>query len=228
MLELQQVSKSYAKGHAALQDISFGLDDGEMAFLTGHSGAGKSTLLKLIGLFERCSKGQIKLAGHNINKLSRRKALAVRRNMGIIFQQPYLLQDQNVFANAALPLVIAGQSVKANADAVYEALDAVGLDGFAAAMPADLSAGELQRLSIARAVVRRPQLLLADEPTGNLDPALALDIMRLFEKLNQDGMTILVASHDLALIARLKHRVITLAKGKLVNDGKHNQRANHE
>jgi len=220
MLQLQNVSKQYPQGHSALKHINLTLEQGEMAFITGHSGAGKSSLLKIIALIERCTEGTITLAGQNISKLAKRKALSLRRSMGIIFQQPYLLMDQNVFHNVALPLFIAGQSSKESSKPVRAVLEQVGLLGHEEALPGDLSAGELQRLSIARAIVTKPRLLLADEPTGNLDPALALDIMRLFEKLNQEGMSVLIASHDLALIARLKHRVITLSKGRLVNDGK--------
>lgn len=220
MLQLINISKQYAHGHHALHDINLTLAKGEMAFLTGHSGAGKSTLLKIIALFERSSSGCINLAGQNVSKISKRKALIFRRNMGIILQQPHMLSDQTIFHNVALPLFIAGKSFKASFKPAQEALEKVGLKGREYDFPADLSAGEMQRLNIARAIINKPKLLLADEPTGNLDPALAFDIMRLFEQLNQDGMSVLVASHDLGLIARLKHRVITLAKGKLVNDGR--------
>ncbi len=219
MLQLHNVSKQYAQGHSALQSISFTLAPGEMAFLTGHSGAGKTSLLKLIALIERCSTGTIKLAGKDMTQLANRKLATFRRSMGIIFQQPYLLLDHTIAQNVALPLLIAGYSTKASKQPVETVLAQVGLQGREHDFPAQLSAGELQRLSIARAIVTKPTLLLADEPTGNLDPALALEIMRLFTQLNQEGMSILVASHDLALIARLKHRVLTLAKGKLVNDG---------
>lgn len=220
MLQLQNVSKQYSQSHSALNNISLTLEQGEMAFLTGHSGAGKSSLLKIIALIERCTGGTIKLAGQNISTLPKRKAIQLRRSMGIIFQQPYLLADQDVFHNVALPLFLAGQSSRDSIKPVHTVLEQVGLLGREQVRPKDLSAGELQRLSIARAIIAKPTLLLADEPTGNLDPALALEIMRLFERLNQEGMSILVASHDLALIARLKHRVITLANGRLVNDGK--------
>ena len=220
MLQLQNVSKLYSQGHSALDHITFTLEQGEMAFLTGHSGAGKTSLLKLVALIEACTEGAIKVAGQDVGRLPRRKALLLRRSMGIIFQQPYLLMDQDVFHNVALPLFIAGQSRKSSIKPVQAVLEQTGLPGYDKVMAGDLSAGELQRLSIARAIVTRPRLLLADEPTGNLDPALALEIMSLFQKLNHEGMSVLVASHDLALIARLKHRVITLSKGRLVNDGK--------
>lgn len=220
MLQLHNVSKEYANGHQALRQVSFQLEKGEMAFLTGHSGAGKSTLLKLIALIDRCSEGDIILQGNNFKRIARRKIPLVRRNMGVIFQDPYLLAERNNFHNVALPLIVAGKSARSCQQQVMAVLEQVGLANKSNDYPLNLSAGEQQRLSIARAIVSNPTLLLADEPTGNLDPGLAVEIMRLFEQLNQAGMTVLIASHDLALIARLKHRVITLTKGRLVSDGK--------
>jgi len=189
-----------------------------MAFLTGHSGAGKSTLLKLIALLERTSRGQVLIKGQNTAKVSRRRIPYFRRDIGIIFQDHQLLFDRTVFDNVALPLIIAGHSRQEIGRRVRASLDKVGLLGKEKLYPITLSGGEQQRVGIARAVVNKPPLLLADEPTGNLDPALSREIMSLFEDFNQVGVTVLVATHDLALIDALPYRVLELSQGKLVRD----------
>jgi cell division transport system ATP-binding protein len=189
-----------------------------MAFLTGHSGAGKSSLLKLIALLERSSRGQVLINGQNLAKISSRRIPYFRRNIGIIFQDHQLLFDRTVYDNVALPLIIAGYPRREIGKRVRAALDKVGLLGMERKYPITLSGGEQQRVGIARAVVNKPPLLLADEPTGNLDPELSRDIMHIFEEFSQVGVTVLVATHDLALIQTLPYRVLTLKDGQLVND----------
>ena len=218
MVHFEHVAKRYPGGQEALSDLSFSLAAGEMAFLTGHSGAGKSTLLKLIGLLERPSRGQVFVNGRNLGRLPRSQIPYHRREVGIIFQDHRLLQDRTVFDNVALPLVVVGLPHREVARRVRAALDKVGLLPKERAYPLTLSGGEQQRVGIARAVVSRPPLVLADEPTGNLDPELSLEIMRLFERFNQVGVTLLIASHDLALISRLSCRRLTLSQGRLLDD----------
>ena len=219
MLEFDQVSKSYAGGFVALDRVSFKLEKGEMAFLTGHSGAGKSTLLKLISLIERPSVGRVLINDVDLSRIRRNHIPFVRRDIGIIFQNHRLLMNHTVFDNVALPLVIEGFSGKDMVKRVHAALDKVGLLDKARCLPHTLSGGEQQRVGIARAVVNKPPLLLADEPTGNLDPDLSKDIMRVFEAFNQVGVSVLVATHDLGLVARMKYRTLTLKQGKMINDG---------
>jgi cell division transport system ATP-binding protein len=216
MIKFSKVSKYYGNGHEALQDVNFHLAKGEMAFLTGHSGAGKSTLLKLIMLLETCSQGQVIVDGKNLATLSRRQVPYLRRCIGVIFQNPQLLCSRTVFDNVALPLIISGYPHAEMTRRVRAALDKVGLLSKERSYPIDLSAGEQQRVGIARAVVNRPPLLLADEPTGNLDPELAAEIMHLFEAFNRVGVTVLIASHDLSLIASMPHRILTLKQGRLI------------
>jgi len=218
MIRFTHASKRYPGGHDALQDVTFHMPPGQMAFLTGHSGAGKSTLLKLIALLERSSRGQVFVNGQNLARVSRRKVPYLRRNIGIIFQDHQLLFDRTVFDNVALPLIIAGYPQREIGKRVRAALDKVGLLGKERVYPVTLSGGEQQRVGIARAVVNKPPLLLADEPTGNLDPELSREIMRIFEDFSQVGVTVLVASHDLALIATLPYRVLRLQDGRLVGD----------
>lgn len=219
MIEFNKVSLRYANGLQALSDITFSLKKGEMAFLTGHSGAGKSTLLKLIMALVDPTGGQIIINGLHLRRLSRDRIPAVRRNIGAIFQAPHLLSDRSVFDNVALPLIIAGIRYQEIARSVRAALDKVGLLKKERCKPIDLSDGEKQRVGIARAVVGRPPILLADEPTGNLDPSLSFEIMELFQEFNRVGVSILIASHDLGLIARLKHRILILREGHLRSDG---------
>jgi len=218
MITFIQASKRYPGGHDALLNVSFELAQGEMAFLTGHSGAGKSTLLKLIALIERTSRGQVLVNGENTARVKRRRIPYFRRNIGIIFQDHQLLFDRTVFDNVALPLVIAGHGSGEIGRRVRAALDKVGLLQKEKSYPITLSGGEQQRVGIARAVVNKPALLLADEPTGNLDPELSWEIMQTFEQFRQVGVTVLVASHDLELINRMGHRILRLKNGQLVGD----------
>lgn len=220
MITFDRVSKRYESGHDALSQVTFDLAEGEMAFMTGHSGAGKSTLLKLIMLMDRCTRGQVLVSGQNLKRIKRRHIPCYRRNIGLVFQDHQLLFDRSVFDNVALPLIIAGAQRRDIGRRVRAALDKVDLLKKEKLNPMALSGGEQQRVGIARAVVNKPALLLADEPTGNLDPKLSAEIMQLFEHFNQVGVTVLVATHDLSLIARLNHRILTLSKGRLINDGK--------
>jgi cell division transport system ATP-binding protein len=218
MIKFANVSKTYSGGQIALQKVNFELEAGEMAFLTGHSGAGKSTILKLISLMERPSVGEVFINGHVLNQLRRKDIPYVRRDIGMIFQSHQLLMDRTVFDNVALPLVIEGYSRKHIVRRVSAALELVGLRHKQELSPKMLSGGEQQRVGIARASVNNPPLLLADEPTGNLDPKLSLEIFHLFEQLNNRGMSIFIATHDLGLIARMKHRTLTLNQGRMIED----------
>ncbi|MCC5792300.1 MAG: cell division ATP-binding protein FtsE [Legionellaceae bacterium] len=215
MINFTQVSKRYPGGFEALNQVNFSLEKGEMAFLTGHSGAGKSTLLKLIAGLEQPSSGQIRVNHRSLSQLNRHHLAIHRQRLGITFQAPSLLQDRSVFENVALPLRIQGSHPHTIQKRVCAALDRVGLLNKAKLQPLHLSGGEQQRVGIARAVVHKPDLLLADEPTGNLDPELSTEIFRLFAQLNQAGMSVLIATHDLALIAAMPHRILMLKKGRL-------------
>lgn len=217
MIQFDNVSMRYESGHEALKHLSFFIDKNEMVFLTGHSGAGKSTLLKLIMMMERPSNGQVLVDHQNLNQLRRRQIPQHRRKIGVVFQNHHLLFDRSVFDNIALPLIIAGYDHREITRRSRAALDKVGLLSKEKQNPITLSGGEQQRVGIARAVVHRPSILLADEPTGNLDPKLSAEIMYLFEQFNHVGVTVLLASHDLALITNLKHRMITLRDGTLVD-----------
>ncbi|MBD3618518.1 MAG: cell division ATP-binding protein FtsE [Chromatiales bacterium] len=218
MILFQNVTKRYPTGQEALGQMTLEVGDGEMAFLTGHSGAGKSTLLKLIAMIERPTRGHIVVNGKNLHTLPRRRIPQFRRDIGIIFQDHHLLHDRSVFDNVALPLIIAGYRQQEIGRRVRAALDKVSLLHKEKAFPVTLSTGEQQRVGIARAVVNRPAILLADEPTGNLDPELSREIMGLFEEFNQVGTTVLVASHDLDLIAPMGKRMISLKGGRLLAD----------
>jgi cell division transport system ATP-binding protein len=218
MIQCNGVSKSYPGGHQALSQVGLHLRRGEMAFLTGHSGAGKSTLLKLIALIERATSGQLLIDGQNLARITRRQIPYLRRKIGIVFQDHRLLHDRTVFDNVALPLIIAGFGHREIGRRVRAALDKVGLLGKEKLFPITLSGGEQQRVGIARAVVNKPPLLMADEPTGNLDPDLSREIMMLFQQFNQVGVTVLVASHDLELIRTLRCRIIALKQGRLIAD----------
>ncbi len=218
MISFIQASKRYPGGHDALLNVNFEMQRGEMAFLTGHSGAGKSTLLKLIALIERTSRGQVLVNGQNTSKLRRRRIPYFRRNIGIIFQDHQLLFDRTVYDNVALPLIIAGYPDGEAGRRVRAALDKVGLLNKEKSYPITLSGGEQQRVGIARAVVNKPALLLADEPTGNLDPELSWEIMQTFAQFSQVGVTVLIASHDLDMIRRMGHRILALKNGQLVAD----------
>ena len=219
MISFSNVSKRYESGHEALLAVSFDIDPGEMVFLTGHSGAGKSTLMKLIMLMERSTAGQVVVGGRNLNRLSTRQVPYHRRQVGVVFQNHPLLFDRNVFENVALPLQIAGYQSREVGRRVRAALDKVRPLNKEKHNPISLSGGEQQRVGIARAVVNKPPVLLADEPTGNLDPELSRDIMNLFMQFNAVGVTTLIASHDLALVQQLGHRVLSLDHGQLIRDG---------
>ena len=215
MIKFEQVSKRYPGGFEALSQVNFTLEKGEMAFLTGHSGAGKTTLLKLIAKLQSPSSGQLIVNGVQLNQLKDREIAAYRSQLGIIFQSPNLLNDRSVFDNVALPMQIKGVSQSRISKRAHAALDMVGLLNKAKMIPSQLSAGEQQRVGIARAVVHKPALVLADEPTGNLDPSLSMGIMKLFEQFNQVGVSVLIATHDLALIAGIKHRIVLLKGGRI-------------
>jgi cell division transport system ATP-binding protein len=218
MISFEHVSKRYEGGVKALMDVGFSLEAGEMAFLTGHSGAGKSTLLRLVLMLERPSGGQVFVNGRNLCKTPSRHAPRVRQQIGMIFQDHKLLQDKTVFDNVALPLLIAGLPYSDVRKRVHAALDKVGLLNREKSWPLMLSGGEQQRVGIARAIVGMPPVLLADEPTGNLDPDLSMGLFELFRQLNQQGVTVLVASHDLSLIRSMGRRVLVLSGGRLVDD----------
>lgn len=220
MIRFEHVSKAYRGGRQALQGVDFHLQSGEMAFLTGHSGAGKSTLLKLICGIERPSAGHILFNGHDISRLKNREIPFLRRQIGMIFQDHHLLFDRTVYDNVAMPLIISGASTEDIRRRVSAALDKVGLLDKAKNLPIQLSGGEQQRVGIARAVVNKPTMLLADEPTGNLDGELSEGIMRLFEEFNRVGVTVLMATHDVALIERRNYRVLTLSEGRMLG-GQH-------
>ncbi|MGI9199517.1 MAG: cell division ATP-binding protein FtsE [Woeseiaceae bacterium] len=215
MIQLEEVTKRFPGGQEALSGLSLSVDKGEMVFVTGHSGAGKSTLLRLIALIERPTSGQVIVDGQNTSRVKRRKIPAYRRQIGMVFQDHKLLYDRTVFDNVALPLIIAGMNYREAGRRVRPALEHVDLLHKEKQSPATLSAGEQQRVGIARAVVSRPKLLIADEPTGNLDPDLSLEVMRMFRRFNEVGVTLLIASHDIALIDKLGCRRIALDAGKL-------------
>ena len=216
MIRFKEVTKRYSNDFEALNRVSFALERGEMAFLTGRSGAGKSTLLKLIAAIERPTRGQVFVDGRNITNLARRHIPWLRRRIGLVFQNYQLLHDRTVFDNVALPLVISGLPQHEIGKRTRAALNKVKMLRREKALPITLSGGEQQRVSIARAVVNRPPILLADEPTGNLDPDLSDDIMHLFEQFHQVGVTVLIASHAIDLITRFNKRIITLEHGRLL------------
>ena len=218
MIHFDNLSKRYSGGYEALKGINLQMDAGELAFLTGHSGAGKSTLLKLLMLLERPSSGTLLINGKNINRLADRKIPSYRRQLGVVFQDHQLLMDRSVFDNVALPLQVAGQLRKEIGRRVRAALDGVGLLSKERHSPMMLSGGEQQRVGIARAVVHKPRILLADEPTGNLDPALSAEIMALFRRFQDVGVTVLIASHDIDLINQMNGRIIRLHQGMVAGD----------
>ncbi len=219
MISFSNVNKTYPGGFLALKRVSFSLEAGEMAFLTGHSGAGKSTLLKLISMMEKPSSGSIQVNNIELSHIKYKQIPYVRRGIGMIFQSHNLLKDRTIFDNVALPLIIEGVGSKEIRRRVEAALDKVHLVAKLRCYPHMLSGGEQQRVGIARAIVNKPPILLADEPTGNLDPKLSLDIIKLFEEFNAAGVTVLIATHDLGLIARMKYRTLTLKEGTMINDG---------
>jgi cell division transport system ATP-binding protein len=215
MIRFDQVYKRYANGREALTGVSFAIEDGEMAFLTGHSGAGKSSILKLIALIERPTRGQVFVGNQNTAAIKPRGIPHFRRQIGVVFQDHKLLLDRPIADNVALPLIIAGTPSREIDKRVRAALDQVGLLGKERSRPLELSAGEQQRVGIARAIVGKPRLLIADEPTGNLDPDLALETMRLFKRFNEVGVTVVIATHDVHLIDQFGARRIILGDGRL-------------
>ncbi len=217
-IRFELVSKRYAQGRDALTDISFEIGYGEMVYVTGHSGAGKSTLLKLLALIERPSDGSIEVFSKQLSGIRRRGLPAYRRRLGLVFQDHRLLLDRNAFDNVALPMRLDGVAEAEISPRVSQALEQVGLGGRESALPRELSTGEQQRLGIARAMVGVPDLLLADEPTGNLDPKLAAEIMLLMISLKEQGTTVIIASHDLPLIQRMRKRTLVLDGGRLIDD----------
>ena len=216
MIRFDQVHKRYANGRDALSGVSFDIEAGELAFLTGHSGAGKSSILKLIALIERPTRGQVSINDQNTAKVKARGIPKFRQLIGMVFQDHKLLHDRPIAENVALPLIVSGVPRREIDKRMRAALDQVGLLGKEKSRPLELSTGEQQRVGIARAIVAKPMLLIADEPTGNLDPALALEIMQLFKRLNDVGVTVVVATHDIQLIDQFAARRIVLAEGRVV------------
>lgn len=219
MIEFDRVSKRYDTGRDALRELSLFIEPEELVFLTGHSGAGKSTLLKLIMIMERQTRGRVIVNGKDLQSIKGGGIAKHRQDIGVVFQDHQLLYDRSVFDNVALPLLISGFEHRDIGRRVRAALDKVGLLDKEKSNPEALSGGEQQRVGIARAVASRPKILLADEPTGNLDPALSAEIMALFRAFSRAGVTVLIATHDLALISRMQHRILTLKDGALVTGG---------
>jgi cell division transport system ATP-binding protein len=218
LIRFENVHKRYDGGREALSGVTFNIERGELAFLTGPSGAGKSTVLRLIALIDRPTRGTVLVNDQNTARIPRRRIPRFRQRLGVVFQDHKLLYDRSVFDNVALPLVIAGATRREIDKRVRAALDQVGLLGRETHPPITLSTGEQQRVGIARAVVAQPPLLIADEPTGNLDPTLAVDIMELFASLPALGTTVIVASHDLMLVKRMRKRVLVLDHGRVLDD----------
>jgi cell division transport system ATP-binding protein len=218
MIRFDQVFKRYPNGREALAGVSFNIASGALTFLTGHSGAGKSSILKLIALIERPTRGQVIVNSQNTSGVKPRGIAHFRRQIGVVFQDHKLLHDRPIADNVALPLVIAGVSRREIDKRVRAALDQVGLLGREKSLPLELSTGEQQRVGIARAVVAKPMLLIADEPTGNLDPELALEVMKLFKRFSEVGVTVVVASHDVHLIDQVGARRIVLNAGRIVGE----------
>ena len=218
VLRFESVSKQYPGGHPALVDVSFQVEEGEMLFVTGHSGAGKSTLLKLIHLSERPSRGAVVFNDHSLLRVRGGKVALHRRQVGVVYQDHRLLTDRSIGENVALPLILRGTRRAEIGKRVRSVLERMGLAHREKALPTQLSAGEQQRVGIARAIVSEPRLLVADEPTGNLDPTLSAEIMELFAGLPERGTSVLVVSHDLPLLKRMRKRVLILDHGRLVDD----------
>ena len=218
MIVFDRVNKRYGNGREAVSNVSFEIHTGEMVFLTGRSGAGKSTVLKLIALLERPTRGAVIVNGRNTHTLKPRHVSAFRRRIGMVFQDHKLLADRPVYDNVALPLAVAGTPLKEIDKRVRAALDQVGLLGKEQALPFELSVGEQQRVGIARAVISKPPLLIADEPTGNLDPDLSLEVMKLFRRFQDVGVTVVIATHDHHLVREFGQRVIVLEDGRVHGD----------
>jgi cell division transport system ATP-binding protein len=218
MITFDNVAKRYPNGREALAGVSFQIEPGEFVFLTGRSGAGKSSVLKLIALLERPSRGTVTVNGQNTGKLKSGRIPAFRRAIGVVFQDHKLLVDRPIYGNVALPLIVAGTPLKEVDRRVRAALDQVGLLGRERSSPLELSVGEQQRVGIARAVISKPQLLIADEPTGNLDPGLAVDVMKVFKRFQEVGVTVIIASHDPHLVDQFGQREIVLDGGRIGSD----------
>ena len=223
MIQFTNVFMTYPSGNKALQNINLSIEKGEMVYISGRSGAGKSTLLKLINLIDRHARGQIIVNGQNLERITRKRIPIFRRNIGFIFQNHRLLDDRTIFDNVALPLIIAGSNHQEVKRRVQAALDKVDLLSKINSYPMELSGGEQQRIGVARAVVNRPAILIADEPTGNLDPMLSWEMMKLFEQFNQVGVTVLIASHELDMIKHMNKKIIILNKGRILNNDNTNE-----
>ena len=219
MIHFDNLSKQYPGGFEALKNVNLHMDAGELAFLTGHSGAGKSTLLKMLMLLERPTSGTLIIDGVNVTRYSNARIPGHRRRLGVVYQNHQLLMDRSVFDNVALPLQVAGHTSKEIGRRVRAALDAVGLLEKEDNKPETLSGGEQQRVGVARAVVHKPKILLADEPTGNLDPELSAEMMALFRRFQDVGVTVLIATHDIHLVDRLGCRKICLERGEVIDHG---------
>ncbi len=219
MIHFDQVHKRYPSGREALAGVSFRIEPGELVFLTGHSGAGKSSILKLIALIERPTRGQVFINNQNTASIKPRGIPQFRRSLGVVFQDHKLLHDRAVADNVALPLIVSGVPRREIDKRMRAALDQVGLLGKERSRPLELSTGEQQRVGIARAIVAKPMLLIADEPTGNLDPDLAVEVMQLFKRFNDVGVTVVIATHDVHLIDRFGARRIVLGEGRVVASG---------
>ena len=228
MIEFDNLSKRYEGGFEALKKISFQMESGEMAFLTGRSGAGKSTLLKLLMLMERPTSGNLLINGKNLNQLRKAQIPTYRRQLGVVFQNHRLLMDRSLFDNVSLPLQVSGYPRAEMSRRVRAALDSVGLLEREQLRPMELSGGEQQRIGIARAIVHKPRILLADEPTGNLDPQLSAEIMALFRRFQTVGVTVLIATHDVSLINRMRLRILRLDNGCLAEDSGNKREADSE
>jgi cell division transport system ATP-binding protein len=218
MIQIYNLSKSYQKDEAALKDLTLKIPKGDFVYITGPSGAGKSTLLKLLYAAEKPTRGQILIDGKNLTRMSRGKIALVRRRLGIVFQDFKLINTRSIFENVAFPLEVQGKKRYEVSSKVYQAIKHVGLEHKLKKFPLELSGGEQQRVAIARALVIDPQILIADEPTGNLDPEVTLEIMELFKWANARGTTILLATHDRDMISRFPRRTLALAHGRLVED----------
>lgn len=223
MIQFTNVFMTYPSGNKALQNINLSIEKGEMVYISGRSGAGKSTLLKLINLIDRHTRGQIIVNGQNLERITRKRIPIFRRNIGFIFQNHRLLDDRTIFDNVALPLIIAGSNHQEVKRRVQAALDKVDLLSKINSYPMELSGGEQQRIGVARAVVNRPAILIADEPTGNLDPMLSWEMMKLFEQFNQVGVTVLIASHELDMIKHMNKKIIILDKGRILDSNNENK-----
>ena len=223
MIQFTNVFMTYPSGNKALQNINLSIEKGEMVYISGRSGAGKSTLLKLINLIDRHARGQIIVNGQNLERITRKRIPIFRRNIGFIFQNHRLLDDRTIFDNVALPLIISGSNHQEVKRRVQAALDKVDLLSKINSYPMELSGGEQQRIGVARAVVNRPAILIADEPTGNLDPMLSWEMMKLFEQFNQVGVTVLIASHELDMIKHMNKKIIILNKGRILDSNNENK-----